>query len=140
MRPATSFALRFAVAAAAVVALGTLASELLPKSSDDPFGPPTFGVATAVFSIGTFMWSYITSAGTASAMQGIDRVPRIHAIGAGIAFALLTPALGYILSSRGFGVFFTVLAVWVLAYPVLITVALARIARPSIALQADRER
>jgi hypothetical protein len=139
MNAAVQFGFRFGVAAGAVVAAGTLISELLPASPDDPFAPPPFGILTAVLSFGALAWSYMVASGTAWHLNGIERVPRSQTYGAGIVFALLTPGLGYFLSNTDFLVMTVSLLVWVLAFPAAATLVLWRMARPNNPLERSRE-
>jgi hypothetical protein len=61
-------------------------------------------------------------------------------LGSGVAFALLTPAIGYALNlALEFDVVLLALLVWVIAFPIATTLAIHRLSRPNISLQTDRE-
>jgi len=122
MYAATRFALRFAYAAAATVAIGTVVAELTADTMDNPFAPPPFGVTTLVFAVGTFVWSYMVAAGIAWHLKGMEECPEVYPLVGGALFALLTPLLGYLLDELAFPAFAISMALWVLLFPALVVV------------------
>ena len=77
MHASTRFALHFAIGACVIVAIGTLFSELGSDPAQQHFALPPFGVTAAIFSIGTFIWSYLVAAGSAWSLRNIGSVPPV---------------------------------------------------------------
>jgi hypothetical protein len=140
MGSAMLFGLRAALAAGLVVAAGSLMSESLATRTPGPFSLPAFGVTTATLSVGSFLWTLMIASGSAWILRGIENVPKALAYGMGIAFALLTPVLLYLLRNVHFSIMVPVLIGWVVAFPAFATAMLWYVSRPNISLQADRER
>ena len=122
-----------------IVAVGTLFSELSSDPSDQQFALPHFGVTAAIFSFGTFIWSYLVSAGSAWSIRDIGLVPPLAGYIGGAVFALLTPALGYALWNLDFPLFAFSMLVWVVIFPIAFTLGTARWARSNKSLEQTRE-
>jgi cytochrome c oxidase assembly factor CtaG len=139
MQPSTRFALHFAIAASMIVAVGTLVAELNSDPSQQRFGVPLLGETTAIFSVGTFIWSFLASAAVSSLVRGIALVPPLAGYAGGAAFALLTPSLGFAIATAPLHVFMIVMAVWVIVFPLLFVLGVARWARSNASLERTRE-
>jgi len=140
MHAPTRFAVHFAIGACVIVAVGTLISELNSDPAEQQFALPAFGVTAAIFSIGTFIWSYLVSAGSASSIRDIGLVPPLAGYVGGAAFAFLTPALGYAIWNIEFPVFAVLMLVWVVVFPIAFTFGAARWARSNTSLERPHER
>jgi hypothetical protein len=139
MHASTRFALHFAIGACVIVAVGTLFSELSSDPAQQHFALPPFGVTAAVFSIGTFIWSYLVAAGSAWSIHDIGTVPPLAGYVGGAIFALLTPALGFALWNLEFPLFAVLMLAWVVLFPVVFTLGTARWARSNKSLERTRE-
>lgn len=135
MPPSTRFAVHFAVAASAVVAIGTLVSELIEDSTHQQFALPPFGMTAAILSAGTFIWSYLVAAGSAWSFRDIGSAAPVLGYVGGAAFALLTPMLGYVLWSMEFPVFAVAMFCWVVLFPAAFTFGVGRWVRSRESLE-----
>lgn len=138
MHASTRFAIQFAIGASAIVAIGTLLSEIVIDSTRQPFAPPPLGLTSAILSVGTFIWSYVIAAGSAWSLAAIDSATPWEGYLGGALFALLTPALGFALWEFDFLVFAIVMLTWVIIFPAAFTFIVARRARSNEVLKRTR--
>ena len=135
--------IQFALPAAAIVALGTLVADRFSDHSDDPFGlssPGLLLLSAVLYSIGALAWSWFICMLTARVFDARRRTSFLVCAAFGVAFALLTPALGFLLSTAPFGLFLSVMGVWVVAFPVASTWQIVRRASsPNTSLERTRE-
>ena len=136
--------LKFALPAAVVVALGTAATDRFSDHANDPFGPSSPGFLlfmAGVLSIGTLTWSWFICMLTARVPEAKRRASSVVSGAFGVGFGLLTPALGFLVYEAPFGIFIAVMAVWVLAFPIVSTVLIVRRASsPNTSLERTRDR
>jgi hypothetical protein len=140
MSPSVQLGVRFGFAAAVTVAIVMLSAGLLSLESYVPSAGPSLLSGVALIAGATFIWSYMTSAGTASALAGIERVPPAKTFAAGVLFAILTPAVGYAafrMTDNAIAVI--TMLVWVVAWPAASIVMLWRRSRPNTSFERTRE-
>jgi hypothetical protein len=126
MRSDTRYGFRFAAGAASTVALGVLIVDALSDPAEQQFHGPPIVWEVSIPSGGAFIWSYLVAAGIASALNGIEKVPSVHAYAGGVAFALLTPLVAHFLYAAPFSIAAVTLLIWLVAFPGLVTVAFWR--------------
>jgi hypothetical protein len=139
MNPSVRLGVRFGFAAAATVAVVLLSSGLLSLETYMPSASPSLLSEVVLIAAATFIWSYITSAGIASVLAGIENVPAAYIFAAGVAFAVLTPVMGY-LSFRTVDEVTAIIAMlfWVVLWPVVSVVLLWQLSRPNKSLERTR--
>jgi hypothetical protein len=126
MRASSKFGVRFATAAAAVVAAGTLVAGQIENRTSQEFAPPPLLETIAILTIGTFIWSYLAATASAGIVHNASSVAPAAGYIGGIVFALLTPALGFVLWTQENSVFTVAMLVWVVAFPATFTFGASR--------------
>jgi hypothetical protein len=134
MNPSVRLGVRFGFAAAATVAVVLLSSGLLSLETYMPSASPSLLSEVVLIAAATFIWSYITSV-----LAGIENVPAAYIFAAGVAFAVLTPVMGY-LSFRTVDEVTAIIAMlfWVVLWPVVSVVLLWQLSRPNKSLERTR--
>jgi hypothetical protein len=141
MSPSVQLGTRFGFAAAATVAIAMLSSDLLSLETYVPSASPSLLSTVVLIAAATFIWSYMTTAGIASALAEIENVPAAYIFAAGVAFAVLTPVVGYLLFRTADEVTAIIaMLVWVVLWPVVSVFLLWRLSRPNKSLERTRER
>jgi len=131
-------AMRFALSAALVVAIGTAVTEHVTPDTG-PFGKPPLMELIGVLAGGTLVWSYVVAALAARLVRGSESASTSDTLIAGAAFAFSTPALGFALQNVPFVVNLIVLGAWVVAFPVFSVRWMARRTRsPNMCLERPR--
>jgi hypothetical protein len=141
MSPSVRLGIRFGFAAAATVAVAMLSSDLLSLETYVPSASPSLLSVVMVIAAATFIWSSMTTAGIASVLAGIENVPAAYVFTAGVAFAVLTPVMGYIsfqVSEEAVAI--VAMLIWVVVWPVVSVVLLWRLSRPNKSLERTRAR